>query len=130
MSEVVKQLQDRRLKVWEERKGIAERTAADKRNRDGEEDRQWEELNAELAKLDDRIKAILTGEQRAKDAEDAMDRLAGKPVDTRAGQGQGAPAVDYAAEIRKLAQQAPGQGFDIPLPRGVEQRTLLDSNVP
>jgi HK97 family phage major capsid protein len=128
MSEVVKSLRQRRLECWEAAKAVAERAADEKRSMTGEEERQWEENNAEMSKLDERITAILKGEQRAKDAEDAMSRLAGKPVDKNAP--GAAPEIDYAAEFRKLAQSVPGTGFNVALPRGVEQRTLLDSNVP
>ena len=128
MSEVVKSLRQRRLECWEAAKAVAERAADEKRSMTGEEERQWEENNAEMSKLDERITAILKGEQRAKDAEDAMSRLAGKPVDKNAP--GAAPEIDYAAEFRKLAQSVPGTGFNVQLPRGVEQRTLLDSNVP
>jgi HK97 family phage major capsid protein len=127
---VVKSLQERRLNVWEQAKGIAERAADEKRNMTGDEERQWDEANAELVALDERIQSLLKGEQRAKDAADAMDRLSGKPVDKRAGTSGDASDVDYAAEFRKLAQSPVGSGFDLPLPSMVEQRTLLDSNVP
>ena len=128
MSEIVKSLRQRRLECWEAAKAVAERAADEKRSMTGEEERQWEENNAEMSKLDERITAILKGEQRAKDAEEAMSRLAGKPVDKNAP--GAAPEIDYAAEFRKLAQSVPGTGFNVALPRGVEQRTLLDSNVP
>lgn len=127
---VVKSLQERRLNVWETAKGIAERAADEKRNMTGDEERQWDESNAELLALDERIQSLLKGEQRAKDAADAMDRLSGKPVDKRAGTGGDGSEIDYAAEFRKLANSPVGTGFDLPLPSMVEQRTLLDSNVP
>jgi HK97 family phage major capsid protein len=130
MSGTVDTLRDRRLNVWETAKAIAERAADEKRNMSGEEERQWDEANAELAKLDERIKSILTGEQRAKDAEDAMSRLEGKPIDKRGGSCNEHPQVDYAAEFRKLAGAPKGTGFNVPLPTMTEQRTLLDSNVP
>lgn len=130
MSGVVDTLRDRRLKVWEDAKSIAERAADEKRNMSGEEERQWDELNAELSALDTRIQAILTGEQRAKDAADAMDRLAGKKpeagVEVRGGDGA---SIDYAEEIRKLARRQI-DSIDLRLPSNIEQRTLLDSNVP
>lgn len=129
MSGVVKQLQERRLNVWEQAKGIAERAADEKRNMNAEEERQWDELTSELSGLDERIQSILKGEQRAKDAEDAMNRLSGK-APTPGAPGGDAPGVNYGEEIRKLAKSQPGTGFDLTLPKGIEQRTLLDSNVP
>jgi HK97 family phage major capsid protein len=129
MSEVVRSLQERRLNVWEQAKGIAERAAEDKRDMTGEENRQWDELTAELSALDERIQSLLKGEQRAKDAAEAMDRLSGKPVDKRAGAAGEAPEVDYGNELRRLAN-GEIRHLDLALPRGIEQRTLLDSNVP
>nr|WP_165964996.1 phage major capsid protein [Mycobacterium eburneum] len=130
MSGVVDTLRDRRLKVWEDAKSIAERAADEKRNMSGEEERQWDELNAELSALDTRIQSILTGEQRAKDAAEAMDRLAGKKpepgIEARGGDGA---SIDYAEEIRKLARRQI-DSIDLRLPSNIEQRTLLDSNVP
>jgi len=130
MSEIVKSLRQRRLECWEAAKAVAERAADEKRSMTGEEERQWEENNAEMSKLDERITAILKGEQRAKDAEDAMSRLASKPIDKNAAGAAPEVDIDYGAEFRKLARAVPGTGFNVALPRGVEQRTLLDSNVP
>jgi len=130
MSEIVKSLRQRRLECWEAAKAVAERAADEKRSMTGEEERQWEENNAEMSKLDERITAILKGEQRAKDAEDAMSRLASKPIDKNAAGAAPEVDIDYGAEFRKLARAVPGTGFNVQLPRGVEQRTLLDSNVP
>jgi HK97 family phage major capsid protein len=127
MSGVVDTLRDRRLKVWEGLKSVAQTAADEKRGMSGEEERQWEEGNAEMAKLDERITSILKGEQRAKDATDAMDRLSGKPVET-AGAPQG-PGPDYGQELRKLARREI-DSIDLRLPSNIEQRTLLDSNVP
>ena len=59
MSEVVKSLRQRRLECWEAAKAVAERAADEKRSMTGEEERQWEENNAEMSKLDERITAIL-----------------------------------------------------------------------
>ena len=79
MSEVVKRLRDRRLNVWEQAKGLADSAAEENRAFSGEEQGQWDTLNAELDALDKRIKAVIDGEQRAKDTEDAFSRLEGKP---------------------------------------------------
>lgn len=76
-SEVVKRLRDRRVSVWEQAKALADGAAEQNRAFEGEEERSWTELNAELDALDKRIQAILDGEQRAKDAEDALVRLDG-----------------------------------------------------
>ncbi|HWJ10991.1 MAG TPA: hypothetical protein VNS46_16540, partial [Nocardioides sp.] len=79
MSEVAKRLRERRNNVWEQAKALADRVADENRNFNGEEESQWTAMNAELDALDLRIKAVLDGEQRAKDAEDAMSKLRGEP---------------------------------------------------
>jgi len=79
MSEVVKKLRERRMNVWEQAKALADRASEENRAFTGEEEAQWTALNAELDALDKRIKAVLEGEQRAKEAEEAFARLRGEP---------------------------------------------------
>lgn len=79
MSDVVKRLRDRRLNVWEQAKGIATSAADENRALSAEEQGQWDVLNEELDALDKRIKSALDTEQRAKDADDAFNRLDAKP---------------------------------------------------
>ena len=79
MSEVAKTLTERRNRVWEQAKALADRAAEENRQFTGEEEAQWTALNAELDALDRRIKAVIEGEQRAKEAEEAMARLRGEP---------------------------------------------------
>ena len=43
-SEVVKRMRDRRVTVWNDMKAIADRAAEANRALDGEEQRQWDEL--------------------------------------------------------------------------------------
>lgn len=83
MSEVAKTLTERRNRVWEQAKEIADRAAEENRQLSGDEESQWTALNAELDALDKRIKAVLEGEQRAKDAEEQMAKLVGEKRGTR-----------------------------------------------
>jgi HK97 family phage major capsid protein len=130
MSELVKKLREQRLNVWEQTKAVAEAAAGEKRSMTAEEDRQWDDGNAELTKLDERIKTILTTEQREADAAAAMEEVEKRKVDERVAPRE-VPAIDYGAEIRKLANAPKGAGFNISWPTNkAEQRTLLDSNVP
>jgi HK97 family phage major capsid protein len=129
MSEVAKNLQDRRQQVWEAAKGIADKAAEEHRNMSGDEERQWDEATSELDALDKRIQAILAGEQRAKDAGDAMDRLAGKPVERAAG-GQGGRSQEQEAEELRKFLRGETRVFELGLPNAVERRSLLDSNTP
>ena len=78
MSELVKRLQARRLNVWEQAKVVADKAAEENRKFDAEEERQWTELNGEITALDERIKSILAGEQRAKEQEDSIRAIEGR----------------------------------------------------
>ena len=111
MSEIVKRLRDRRLNVWEQAKGIAERAVEENRALSAEEQGQWDAHNAELDALDTRIKSALDTEARAKEADDAFNRLEQKPQ-TRTGRQQ----QQNASELRQMLQGAPGS------PRSMEFR--------
>ncbi|MFA3877545.1 phage major capsid protein [Streptomyces sp. MMCC 100] len=108
MSEVVKSLQERRLRVWEQAKALADAAAEENRTFSGEEESSWQSLNAELDALDKRIKAVIDGEQRAKDAEDAMSKLRGEP------RGKGGPDTQpNSEELRKFLRGEGGRTFDV-----------------
>jgi HK97 family phage major capsid protein len=103
VSEIVKRLRDRRLNVWNQAKEIADRAAEENRNFTAEEQGQWDGLNAELDQLDTRIKAAMDTEARAKEQEEAFNRLSGKPA------GGGGPQLDQRAqELRSFLRGDPG----------------------
>lgn len=112
MSDVINRLRDRRLSVWNEAKGIADRAAEDNRNFTPEEQGQWDGLNAELDQLDQRIKAAIDTEQRAKDQDEAFNRLSGRPADQR---GANAQPEQRTQELRSFLRGDPGAGrvFDV-----------------
>jgi HK97 family phage major capsid protein len=103
MNDVVKRLQERRANVWEQAKELADRAANENRAFGGEEQSQWDSLNAEMEALDKRAKAILEGEQRAKDTEDALSRLEGKPQVK-----DGLPAGDDSRELAQVRAMLKG----------------------
>lgn len=126
MSDTVKNMSERRQKVWAEAKALADKAAEENRNFDGEEERKWRELDAELDALDNRIQDVLKGEQRAKDASDAVDRLAGKPVeraDSGASGASGKTAEQEDAEIRAFLR-GETRSYELALPNAVERRVL------
>lgn len=131
MSETVTRLQERRKKVWEEAKALADKAADENRNFDGIEEGKWRELDSELDALDGRIQDILKGETRAKEAEDSVARLAGKPVERADGSGMtaGKTAEQEDAEIRAFLR-GETRSYELALPNAVERRTLVDTNVP
>jgi HK97 family phage major capsid protein len=111
MSEVAKRLRERRANVWEQAKALADNAADENRAFDGEEQSQWDSLDAELNALDKRIKSVLDGEQRAKDTEDAYSRLDGQP-DVR-GREQ-AQQTGVMSDLRAMLTGQPGA------PRSIE----------
>jgi HK97 family phage major capsid protein len=108
-SEVAKRLRDRRLSVWEEAKGIAEKAAEENRALSEEEQGRWDALQEEMQKLDTRIRAVLDTEKRAKDADDAFDALSGKKpaAGTAAATAGGSRMLE---EVRKWARGDDGAG--------------------
>lgn len=108
MSEVAKTLTERRNRVWEEAKALADLAADENRNFTGEEQAKWDSLNAELDALDRRIKAVIDGEQRAKDAEEAMSRLRGEPA-----QRSGGPAAAGNEELRRFVTGEGPRFFEV-----------------
>lgn len=124
MSEIAKRLRDRRLNVWNQAKELADTAAEENRAFSAEEQGTWDSLNEELDKLDTRIKAVLDGEQRAKDADTAMDRIAGKTVENRTGEASAANGEqELADKFRKLAT-GEIRNIDVPMPTAFERRAL------
>lgn len=112
MSDVVKRLKERRLNVWEQAKAVAERAADENRPLDADEQRQWEEANAELDALDRRMKAIVTAEARAKETEEKFAQVEGRALETTKTGGQERQLGD---ELRAFLTGAPGspRHFDV-----------------
>lgn len=108
MSEIVKRLRERRANVWEQAKALADAAADENRAFSAEEQGTWDGLNAELDTLDKRIKSALDVEERAKAADEAFERIAGKPVEGDARQGQ--PGND---ELRSFLRGEGPRAFDV-----------------
>lgn len=113
MNEISKRLRDRRHNVWEQAKALADAAAEENRQFSADEQGQWDALNEELNNLDARIKSVLDGEKRAKEADDAFNRLEGKPVE-RGGKPQDEKT---ASEFRAFAKGERGRVFDV-IPEG------------
>lgn len=132
MSDLAKRLQEQRANRWEQAKEIAERAAEEDRSMTAEEDRQWNELNAEMEALDKRVQAIHAGELRAKSAEDTMAELAGRPVKRGAGAGGGGGTAGEEAETEELRKFLRGEmrTFTLAMPTVIERRSLLTTGAP
>lgn len=122
MSDMVKRLRERRASVWEQAKTLADTAADENRAFSPEEQGTWDALNEELDKLDARIKSAMDTEQRAKDADEAFNRLEGKPV-TR-GQDRGEDGASIAAELRSFLRGEKGRFYDVNPQGPVNFRTL------
>jgi HK97 family phage major capsid protein len=131
MNDVVKRLQESRLNAWAKATAIADAAANEERAFTPDEEKAWNEWDAECEALDKRIQQILEGEKRAKNAEESIAALAGKPVE-RAGNlvSIGKSAAEEAAELRSWLKGEVSGVYTLALPNAVERRTLLDSNVP
>lgn len=138
MSQMVQKLRERRSQVWEQMKAIADRSTEENRNLTAEEQGQWDVMNEELDKLDQRIKAALDTEQRAKDADDAFERLngnssgagqrgggSGSGEQQRRGEQQQGGGGDRASELRSFLRGERGRFYDVNPEGPVDYRTLV-----
>jgi HK97 family phage major capsid protein len=83
MSDLAQKLVDRRVSLVKNMQEIAERAVDENRDMSAEEDKTFTTMNAEVDALQKRIEAVIEGETRAKDTEEAFDRLAGKPQERK-----------------------------------------------
>jgi HK97 family phage major capsid protein len=140
MSDMVQALRERRANVWEQMKALADKAAEENRAFAAEEQGAWDAMNDELDKLDTRIKSALDTQQRAKDADEAFNRLhGGGQGGQRGGQqnggangggqrgaqggGQGGDG-DGADELRSFLRGERGRFFDVNPEGPVDYRSL------
>lgn len=128
MSELAKRLQEQRANRWEQAKAIAERAAEEDRSMSADEDRQWNELNSEMEALDKRVQAIHAGELRAKEAEESVARIAGKPA-VRGGDVALQTMEQEAEGLRKFLR-GEMRTYELAMPSVIERRTLVISGAP
>ncbi|MFE4397203.1 MULTISPECIES: phage major capsid protein [Streptomycetaceae] len=122
MSDFIKRLQERRASIWEQAKAVLDTAEADKRELTGEEEQTYQRLNADLDRIDERVKDMAAAEQRAADAEAAFADLLAKPAERTAPQAKG-----EAEQVRSwLTGQSGSRSFEIrpdgPMP--MDLRTL------
>lgn len=138
MSEMVQRLRERRANVWEQMKAIADKATEDNRNFSAEEQGSWDAMNEELGRLDERIKSALDTEARAKDADDAFNRLhgggqrggnqgggvGGQAGGQRGAGGQGGDG-DRSEELRSFLRGERGRFYDVAPSGPVDYRSLV-----
>ena len=114
-SEVAKTLRDRRMNAWNEAKALLDVSTEENRSLSAEEEGKWSALNSEIDKIDERLKAVLDAESRAKETDEVYNRLSGREVE-RAG-GVGANGFRIAAareEIREFMRNQRGGKIEVP----------------
>lgn len=128
---VLDDLIEKRKEVWDKQKGLVDRADVEHRSMDGEETRQWNQWDGEYTKLDEHIADLQLGEKRSMNANDMVGRHANQSVETTSGFGQWGTKT-YEQEDAELRSFLRGETriLDIPLPNGIERRSLLDSSTP
>jgi HK97 family phage major capsid protein len=84
-SDVAKSLRDRRQQAWHEAKELLDLSSTEKRALTGEEEGKWQALNGEIDKIDERLKAVLDAESRAKQTDEVYNTMSKRPVEARGG---------------------------------------------
>ncbi|MGH9460374.1 MAG: phage major capsid protein [Vicinamibacteria bacterium] len=118
MSDVVKTLLDRRANLVEQMRELAERAVNDGRDMSAEEDRQFTEMNAEVDALQTRADAMLDGQRKAKETEDAFAAIHGKPQER---QGKTPEESETADQIRAFMKSRNSDPLIVPV-GGVSER--------
>src|SRR5215216_4017513 len=119
MSEIAKRLRDRRLNCVSEMRQLVDRTVEEGRDLSGEETGRFQALNEEIDRLDERISGVLEQDKRAKDADDAFNAIARKPVtgsttDSRnnnTGGGDSNGGGNFSNELREFAEGKRGHAM-------------------
>lgn len=120
---VLKGLTERRSKLWEDAKRLADRASEENRDMTGEEDRQWTEMMTEMKRLDSRKEDILTGEERAKISEARVAALAGQPIDGSAPDPGGAQvSAEQEATALRSFLKGETRSYELRLPTAIERR--------
>jgi len=107
-SEVAKTLRDRRMNAWNEAKAILDMSTEENRALTAEEEGKWSALNSEIDKIDERLKAVLDAESRAKETDEVYNSLAGR---TEARGSGGIEAVQE--ELRQWMATAGGGPMEV-----------------
>jgi HK97 family phage major capsid protein len=107
MSEIANRLRDQRLNLVNEMRALVDLAAEENRDFTGEESGRLAAIDEQINRLDERIKGVLEQDQRAKDTDDAFNKLEGKPVTGRRGEEGG--EKDVSAELRAFLVGGPTQ---------------------
>lgn len=113
----IKTLREKRNTLWEQAKELLDAAEADKRELTGEEEQTYQRLNADLDRIDERVKEIAEAEQRTKDADAAFSKLLDQPVE--------GPAKERSNDGLRAFLRGEARSFEIRPQEPVDFRTLV-----
>ena len=116
MAGVVERLRERRARVWEEAKALADGAADENRSFSAEEQGKWDAMNEDLDNLDTRIKSALDTEKRANDADALFNEVRGAKPESKGPEAQRTEQGN--AELRSFLLGNKGRTFDV-MPKGI-----------
>ena len=79
LSDFVKRLKESRANTWEAMKATADRAAAENRDLTVEEQTAWDQGDADIRSIDERVRAFADAEARTADSDAAFDAILSKP---------------------------------------------------
>jgi|SRR5688500_2492546 len=120
---VVETLRERRNRVWEEAKTLADTAAEENRAFSAEEQGKWDALNDEINNLDTRMKSALETEKRAKDTDELFNSIRGKKESQKPGE-KSQTGDDDQAELRAFLRGEKGRYFDVNPMGKIDYRVL------
>lgn len=109
-AELLKRLQDERLGLWNDQMRSIDTAEAEKRDLDAEETKAYDERNSRMDVIDARLKELVEGEKRAKDAEEAFNSLM---QTERTGPPAPGGEEDTNAKLRAFFRGEAGRAIDI-----------------
>lgn len=113
----IKTLREKRNTLWEQAKALLDAAEADKRELTGEEEQTYQRLNADLDRIDERVKELAEAEQRTKDADAAFSKLLQQPVE--------GPAKKQSTDGLRAFLRGETRSFEIRPEGPVDFRTLV-----
>jgi len=121
MPSVVDTLRERRNRVWEEAKTLADGAAEENRAFSAEEQGKWDALNEEINNLDTRMTSALATEKRAKDTDELFNSIRGEKKSEKPGQQK---IDDDQSELRSFLRGEKGRYFDVNPMGRIDYRVL------
>jgi HK97 family phage major capsid protein len=122
MSSLILRLLEQRANTWEGLKALLDTAEGQNRDLSAEEITEYDKRNADLDRLDARVRDLRESEQRAAEAEQALAELRSRPVEPGR-----EPEPPHGREIRSFLQGRSGAVFEVRAdrPMGTEEFRAL-----